>query len=145
MPSYAKFMKDILSNKRKLEDNETIMLTEECGAILQHKLQPKLKDPRNFTISSNIGNLYIGASINLMSLFLFKKLGLGEAKVTIVSLQLADRSIKHPRGICEDILVKEGIVLGRLISARGIEVDRTKIQVTEKLPPPVSGKELEVF
>ncbi|XP_022850853.1 uncharacterized protein LOC111372695 [Olea europaea var. sylvestris] len=122
MPSYAKFMKDILSNKRKLEDNETVMLTEECSAILQHKLQPKLKDRGSFTILCHIGNLYIDkalcdlrASINLMPLSLFRKLGLGEAKPklglgeaksTTVSLQLADRSIKHPRGICEDILVK---------------------------------------
>ncbi|XP_022895350.1 uncharacterized protein LOC111409540 [Olea europaea var. sylvestris] len=113
MPSYAKFMKDILSNKRKLEDNETIMFTEEGSAILQHKLPLKLKDPESFTIPCNIGNLYIDealydlrASINLMHLSLFRKLGLGEAKSTTVSLQLADRSIKHPRGICEDILVK---------------------------------------
>lgn len=113
MPSYAKFMKDILSNKRKLEDNETVMLTEECSAILQHKLPPKLKDPGSFTIPCHIGNLYIdkalcdlGASINLMPLSLFRKLGLRKAKPTTVSLQLADSSIKHPRGICEDILVK---------------------------------------
>ncbi|XP_022857778.1 uncharacterized protein LOC111378774 [Olea europaea var. sylvestris] len=113
IPSYAKFMKDILSNKRKLEDNETVILTEECSAILQQKLPPKLKHPGSFTIPCNIGNLYIdktlcdlGASINLMPLSLFKKLGLGKAKTTTISLQLADRSIKHPQGICEDILVK---------------------------------------
>ncbi|XP_022859682.1 uncharacterized protein LOC111380372 [Olea europaea var. sylvestris] len=113
MPSYTKIMKDILSKKRKLEDNETVMLTEECSAILQHKLPLKLKDQGSFTIPCNIGNLYIdkalrdlGASINLMPLSLFRKLGLGEAKVTTISLQLADRSIKHPRGICEDIFVK---------------------------------------
>ncbi|XP_022859404.1 uncharacterized protein LOC111380150 [Olea europaea var. sylvestris] len=113
MPSYTKFMKDILSNKKKLEDNETVMLTEECSAILQHKLPPKLKDPGSFTIPCHIGNLYIdkalcdlGASINLMPLSLFQKLGLGEAKPTTVSLQLTDRSIRHPRSICEDILVK---------------------------------------
>ncbi|XP_022847624.1 uncharacterized protein LOC111370160 [Olea europaea var. sylvestris] len=104
MPSYAKFMKDILSNKKKLEDNETVMLTEECSIIPQHKLPPKLKDPWSFTIPCNIGNLYIdkalcdlGASINLMHLSLFRKLGLEEAKPTTISLQLADRSIKHPR------------------------------------------------
>lgn len=34
MSSYAKFMKEILSNKRKLEEHETVMLTEECSAIL---------------------------------------------------------------------------------------------------------------
>ncbi|KAL2491982.1 Uncharacterized protein Adt_27610 [Abeliophyllum distichum] len=35
-----------------------------------------------------------------------KKIGLGNAKATTVSIQLVDRSIKHPRGIIEDILVK---------------------------------------
>lgn len=38
MPSYVKFMKEILSNKRKLEEHETVMLIEECSAILQYKL-----------------------------------------------------------------------------------------------------------
>jgi hypothetical protein len=50
----------------------------------------------------------LGASINLMPLFIFKKLGLGEAKPTTVTLQLADKSLKHPRGIIEDVLVKVG-------------------------------------
>ncbi|KAJ8759780.1 hypothetical protein K2173_009881 [Erythroxylum novogranatense] len=45
MPSYAKFMKDVLSKKRRLGDHETVALTEECSAILQKKLPPKLKDP----------------------------------------------------------------------------------------------------
>ncbi|XP_052198255.1 uncharacterized protein LOC127805537 [Diospyros lotus] len=113
MPNYAKFMKEILLNKRKLEEHETVMLTEECSAILQNKLPPKLKDPGSFTIPCTIGSLYferslcdLGASINLMPFSIFQKLGLGEAKPTRVSLQLADRSVKHPRGIVEDILVK---------------------------------------
>ena len=38
MPSYVKFMKDILSQKRRLTDFETVNLTEECSAILQRKL-----------------------------------------------------------------------------------------------------------
>ena len=37
-------------------------------------------------------------------------------------------------------MVQEGIVLGHLISARGIEVDRAKIEAIEKLPPPSSVK-----
>ena len=49
MPSYVKFMKDILS-KRRLADFETVNLTEECSAILQRKLPQKLKDPGSFTI-----------------------------------------------------------------------------------------------
>ncbi|XP_020259787.1 uncharacterized protein LOC109836335 [Asparagus officinalis] len=43
MPSYAKFLKEILSNKRKLDDYATVALTEECSAIIQNKLSPKLK------------------------------------------------------------------------------------------------------
>ena len=50
MPRYVKFMKDILSKKRKLGDYETIAPLEECSAILQKKLPPKLKDPGSFTI-----------------------------------------------------------------------------------------------
>ncbi|XP_039143276.1 uncharacterized protein LOC120280481 [Dioscorea cayenensis subsp. rotundata] len=113
MPSYLKFMKEILSNKRKLKDYETVALTEECSAILQKKLPPKLKGPGSFTIPCSIGNVVferalcdLGASINLMPLSIFKKLNLGEARPTTVTLQLADRSLKHPRGVIEDVLVK---------------------------------------
>jgi len=48
----------------------------------------------------------LGVSINLMPLFVIRKLGLGEATPTIVSLQLADRLIKYSRGVIEDLLVK---------------------------------------
>ena len=41
-----------------------------------------------------------------MPLSVFKKLGLGEVKLTTISLQLADRSTKYPRGVIEDVLVK---------------------------------------
>ncbi|KAM6592929.1 hypothetical protein CsatA_000632 [Cannabis sativa] len=113
MPSYVKFMKEILSKKRKMEDFETVALTEECSAILQKKLPPKLKDPGSFTIPCTIGKIEnihalcdLGASINLMPLSVFKRLQLGEAKPTTVTLQLADRSLAHPRGVIEDVLVK---------------------------------------
>ena len=51
-----KFMKDILSKKRKLGDYEIVALSEECSAILQKKLLPKLKDSGSFTIPYSIGN-----------------------------------------------------------------------------------------
>ena len=79
MPSYVKFMKEILSNKRRLSNFETMNLTEECSVILQRKLPPKLKDPNNFTIPCTIGNSIfekalcdLGASINLMLLSIFR-------------------------------------------------------------------------
>ena len=93
MPSYVKFMKDILSKKRRLLDFETMNLTEECSAILKRKLPQTLKDPRSFTIPCTIGNSIferalcdLGASINLMPLPIFRRLGLGEACPTIVTL-----------------------------------------------------------
>ena len=93
MPSYVKFMKDILYQKRRLADFETVNLTEECSAILQRKLPQKLKDPGSFTIPYTIENTIferalcdLGASINLIPLSIFKRLGLGEARPTTVTL-----------------------------------------------------------
>lgn len=54
MTSYVKFLKKILAKKRSLEDHKTDMLTEECSAIIQNKVPPKVKDPRCFTIPCNI-------------------------------------------------------------------------------------------
>ncbi|KAJ8761872.1 hypothetical protein K2173_005583 [Erythroxylum novogranatense] len=114
MSSYAKFMKDVLSKKRRLRDHEMVALMEECSAILQKKLPPKHKDPGSFTIPCVIGTQIfgkalcdLGASINLMPISIFRKLGMGDViKPTSVRLQLANRSIIHPWGILEDVLVK---------------------------------------
>ena len=81
MPSYVKFMKDILSNKRKIRDYEIVAMTEECSEILQKKLPLKLRDPGCFTIPCTIGLIEgmntlcdLGASINLMPLSVFRRL-----------------------------------------------------------------------
>ncbi|XP_062118745.1 uncharacterized protein LOC133832415 [Humulus lupulus] len=88
-------------------------LTEECSEILQKKLPQKLKDPGSFNIPCSIGGSVetkvlcdLGGSINLMPLSIFGKLKFREAQPTTVSLQMADRSLKHPRGIIEDVIVK---------------------------------------
>ena len=85
MPSYAKIFKEILKNKRKLEDFETMKLNEECSTILLNKLPQKLKDPGSFTIPYTFGSINfdkalcdLGASINLMSSSILQKLGLNE-------------------------------------------------------------------
>ncbi|KAJ9170368.1 hypothetical protein P3X46_018480 [Hevea brasiliensis] len=135
MPSYAKFLKEILSNKRKLEDHETVALTEECSAILQRKLPPKLKDPRSFSIPCHIGESCstkalcdLGASVSLMALSIYEKLNMGDLKPTHISLQLADRSIKYPEGILENVPLKEDsnipIILGRpFLATAGALID----------------------
>ncbi|XP_062093874.1 uncharacterized protein LOC133799900 [Humulus lupulus] len=98
-----------------MEDYETVALTEECSAIIQKKLPQKLRNRSSFTIPCTVGNFHceralcdLGASINLMPLFIFRRLSLGEARPTTVTLQLSDRSLTYPRGIIEDILVKVG-------------------------------------
>ena len=113
MPRYVKFMKDILSKKRKLGEYDTIAPSEECSAIFQNKLPPKLKDPGSFTIPCAIRNAVferalcdLGASTNLMPWSIFKKMKLGEGRPTAVTLQLADRSLTHSCGIIEDVLLK---------------------------------------
>jgi hypothetical protein len=113
MPVYVKFMEDLLTGRRKPKDDENIALSENCSVILQKKLPPKLKDPGAFTIPCSIGPVDIGRAlcdlgvrINLMPLSMMKKLGCGEPKPTRMTLNLADRSISHPFGVLEDVLVK---------------------------------------
>ncbi|XP_055961800.1 uncharacterized protein LOC126681357 [Mercurialis annua] len=114
MPQYAKFLKDIIMNKRSWEQGGTIPLTEHCSSIIQSNLPTKLKDPGSFSIPCTIGNMNainclcdLGASINLMPLFLFRSLfGDQPVKRTSMVLQLADHSLKKPYGIVEDVLVK---------------------------------------
>ncbi|XP_076934053.1 uncharacterized protein LOC143600177 [Bidens hawaiensis] len=72
-----------------------------------------MTNPRSFTIPCLIGSLSVsnaltnlGASINLMPYAFFAKLGIGEQKTTRMSIQLAYCSIKYPRGIVENMLVK---------------------------------------
>ncbi|XP_009613692.1 uncharacterized protein [Nicotiana tomentosiformis] len=110
---YAKYIKDIVAHKRRLAKFETVALTEECTSRVKNKLPQKLKDPGNFTIPVRIGNIDVkralcdlGASINLMSLSLFKKLGLGAPRPTTMMLQLADKSIAYPEGVIEDVLLQ---------------------------------------
>ncbi|XP_048229379.1 uncharacterized protein LOC125369937 [Ricinus communis] len=110
---YVKFLKEILSNKRKFEDLAFVMLNEECSAIFQNKLSKKKYDRGSFTIPCIIGDLtisdalaYLRASINVLSYNLFAKLGLAEIKPTRMSIQLVDRSVKYPRGVVENVLVK---------------------------------------
>ncbi|KAH9781214.1 hypothetical protein KPL71_008370 [Citrus sinensis] len=113
MSNYVKFLKDILARKRRLGEFETVALTQESSHLLQSKIPTKVKDLGSFTIPCSIGTRYagralcdLGASINLMPLFVFKQLRVWECRPTTVSLQLADRSHAYTEGKIEDVLVK---------------------------------------
>ena len=115
MHFYAKFLKEVLSKKRKIVEEGIVNLTATCSAIIQQKLPAKMKDPGSFTIPCFIGKYQFkkalcdsGASINLMPLSIVQRLSLGELTPTVVTLQMADRSMAQPEGILEDVLVKVG-------------------------------------
>ncbi|XP_028964974.2 uncharacterized protein [Malus domestica] len=89
VPKYAKFLKELCTNKRRFNDQETMALSEEVSAVLQRKLPPKLKDAGSFTIPCVIrGKEFgralcdLGASINLMPYSVYESLNLGDLKET---------------------------------------------------------------
>jgi hypothetical protein len=113
IPSYAKFLKDLVTVKRKTNIPKKAFMTEQVSANLQCKLPLKYKDPGCPTITCMIrvsqierALLDLGASVNLLPYLVYLQLGLGELKPTTMILQLADRSVKVPRGIVEDALIK---------------------------------------
>ncbi|XP_026417216.1 uncharacterized protein LOC113312693 [Papaver somniferum] len=69
IPAYAKFLKDVCTQKRKLYVHKCAFLTEQVSSIIQNKIPTKFRDP-----------------------------GLGKLKPTPVTLQLANRSVNIPRG-----------------------------------------------
>ncbi|KAL4366223.1 hypothetical protein GQ457_05G020980 [Hibiscus cannabinus] len=113
MPNYAKFLKDMVTRKKRIEEFEIAAATETCLALMHNKVPAKKTDPGSFTIDCLIGHNHPtkalcdpGASINLMPKSVFQKLGIGEAKPTTVMLQLADHSYVQLEGKIEDILVQ---------------------------------------
>nr|GFB50195.1 reverse transcriptase domain-containing protein [Tanacetum cinerariifolium] len=115
MPKFASTIKSLLANKDKLFELAKVPLNENCSAMLLKKLPEKLGDPSKFLIPCDFLRMEIchaladlGASINLMPLSIWKKLSLPELTLTRMTLELADRSITHPKGVDEDVFVKVG-------------------------------------
>lgn len=111
MAKYAKFLKNLITNKRKLEGIDTVALNGNFSAILDRKLPKKLRDPGSFVIPCMLGDgmeehtlADFGASINVMPYTIYLKLGLEELRPTRITLQLANRSVRRPLGIVEDVL-----------------------------------------
>ncbi|GJW75206.1 reverse transcriptase domain-containing protein [Tanacetum coccineum] len=115
MPKFASTIKSLLSNKEKMFELARTPLNEYCSAVLLKKLPEKLGDPGKFLIPCDFPGMdvclalaYLGASINLMPLSVWKKLSLPELTPTCMTLELADRSISRQIGVVEDVSVKVG-------------------------------------
>nr|XP_009615399.1 uncharacterized protein LOC104108095 [Nicotiana tomentosiformis] len=114
MPGFAKYLKDLI-NKKKITQNKVVNVTHQVCSIIATTAIQKKEDPGTFTIPCTIGLRDFaralcdnGASINLMPLAIYKKVGLGMPRPTSMRLQMADRSIKRPVGIVDVVLVKVG-------------------------------------
>ncbi|GKD66027.1 reverse transcriptase domain-containing protein, partial [Tanacetum coccineum] len=113
MPKFNKWLSSLLRNKEKLEDIAITTVNAECSAIIMNKVLEKLEDPRNFFIPCALQELIrtsaladSGASINLLPHSIYKKLRLEALTPTRMTLELANRSITHPMGIAEDVVVR---------------------------------------
>ncbi|KAK4721415.1 hypothetical protein R3W88_011648 [Solanum pinnatisectum] len=104
MPGYTKFMKDLLTKQRvvHLENDESL---QHCSVTPTRSLVQKKEDPGAFTIPCTIGLLHfakalcdLDASINLIPLSIYKKMGLGASKPNAMRLLMADRTVKKPIG-----------------------------------------------
>nr|GEW54873.1 retrovirus-related Pol polyprotein from transposon TNT 1-94 [Tanacetum cinerariifolium] len=115
MPKFGPSIKSLLTNKDKLCDLSKSPLNEHCSSILLKKLPEKLRDPGKFLISCDFPKMAeclaladLGASINLMLVFVWNKLSLPNLSPTCMTLELADHSISRPVGVSKDVFVKVG-------------------------------------
>jgi hypothetical protein len=111
LPPYSKYMKDIVSNKRKIPNEE--ISTMLANYSFNGKVPKKLGDPGIPTIPCSIKNNYVrtalcdlGAGVSVMPFSLYKRLYLDKLIPTDISLQMADKSTAVPVGICEDVPVQ---------------------------------------
>jgi len=88
----------------------SILIGKSVSQILE-----KCKDPGTFCVPCILGNnkfenamLDLGTSINVMPLSIFKSISLGPLQPTSVVIQLANRSVAHPVGLIDDVLVRVG-------------------------------------
>ncbi|GJT38300.1 reverse transcriptase domain-containing protein [Tanacetum coccineum] len=113
MPKFNKWLSSLLRNKEKLEEIAIMTVNAECSAIIMNKVPEKLEDPGKFLIPCALQELNrtsaladSGASINLLPHSIYKKLELEALTPTRMTLELANRSITHPMGIAEDVVVR---------------------------------------
>jgi hypothetical protein len=110
VPTYAKYIKYILGNKKTLPTTEVVQLTEECSAAILDPLLEKKKDLGCPTIACSIGAQHfkyalcdLEASVSVMPNIVYDKLNHHTLAPTTICFQLADQLIHYPTGIAENI------------------------------------------
>nr|GEW63582.1 DNA-directed DNA polymerase [Tanacetum cinerariifolium] len=115
MLKFASTIKSLLTTKDKLFELAKTPLNENFSTILLKKLPKKLGDLDRFLILCDFPRMDVchaladlGASINLMLLSIWKNLSLPKFTPTRMTLELANRSITHPKGVAEEVFIKMG-------------------------------------
>nr|GEY84217.1 reverse transcriptase domain-containing protein [Tanacetum cinerariifolium] len=115
MPKFASTLKALIGNKEKLSEMAQTPLNEHCSAVLLKKLPEKLGDPGKFLIPCDFPGMAeclaladLGASINLMPFFVWKRVSLPDLTPKCMTLELVDRSISHLVGVAEDVYFNVG-------------------------------------
>ncbi|XP_013704069.1 uncharacterized protein LOC106407746 [Brassica napus] len=114
IPSMCSLVKRLISGKTSA-DSDIMMVSKECSAVLQNMTVRKLEDPGKFVLSVQIGKTVfacslcdLGSSVNLMPYSVVKRMGLTNFKPTRILLVFADRLVKLPVGVLEDLQVQIG-------------------------------------
>ncbi|XP_012458190.1 uncharacterized protein LOC105778982 [Gossypium raimondii] len=113
MPKYVKFLREVMSRRKRIQRFERFNLNAECTTVVPRRVPPKLKDLGSFTIPIDIGGFNFGKALydlrpstNLIPLSIYRRLGLGDLRETPVTLQLVDRSLVHPKRVLDDVSMR---------------------------------------
>ena len=133
MSPYAKYMKDIVTNKRRIPEVE--ISTMLINYTFKGGTPNKLGDPGVPTIPCSINGNYVrtalcdlGSGVSGMPLSLYRRLELDKLTPTEISLQMADKSTAFPIGICEDVpvVVANVTILTNFVTLQGLLLIATK-------------------
>nr|GEX87565.1 reverse transcriptase domain-containing protein [Tanacetum cinerariifolium] len=143
MPKFTSTLKAFIGNKEKLSEMARTPMNEHCSMVILNKFPKKLGDPGKFLIRCEFPGMDecltladLGASINLMPLFVWKEIALPELTPTCMTLELTDHSVSKPIGIAKDVSVKVAITYNldqtSRYSANYDQMTANKIDVTDE-------------
>ena len=109
----CQILKDMCTKKKKTNEPKKIFLATNISELLSNQILVKYNDPGCPIISCIIGQTEISralldleASINLLPFSIYQQLELGKLSTTQITIQLAERSVKVPKGEVTDILIQ---------------------------------------
>lgn len=109
MPKSVKFLKDLIRNRKELENVSKVTLNDQWAKTIMKEIPTKMSDPGSLTIPCKFGNSKkmnaladLGSSINLMQYSFYQKLNLSKLKSVRISIHMENKSVTYAHGIIED-------------------------------------------